>query len=177
MSARVAVRYAKPILELAEERNSLDNVKSDMENFLEIFNQNRDFSMMIKSPIVPHKKKASILKTVFEGKFDALTMQAFDLITNKNREDILANIAQEFLNLYNTKKGLSEAVLTTAVKIDDAERKKFGELANKISGSTAILEEKVDKSIIGGFILRVGDKRIDESIKGKLNNLKLKFSN
>ena len=117
-SGRVALRYAKPILELAEEKKVLDKVKDDMQAFVSVCEESRDFSLMLKSPIIPHLRKADILKKTFTGKVNDLTLQAFDLLTRKNREDILEDVANEFLHLYNDKKGLSEVSVTTSFKID-----------------------------------------------------------
>ena len=176
-SARIASRYAKPILELAEEKNLLDQVKSDMESFSSICKENRDFALMLKSPIIPHKKKAEILKKAFEGKYNALTVQAFDLMTRKNREEALEAVANEFIALYNKKKGISKVTVTTTFPLGTDLKKSFEGLAKSVTGDQPILEEKVDKDILGGYVMKFEDKQIDDSIRGRLNELKLKFSN
>ncbi|GAB4251028.1 MAG: ATP synthase F1 subunit delta [Ekhidna sp.] len=174
---RIAVRYAKPILELAEENKVLDKVKADMEAFSGICKENRDFSLMLKSPIIPHLKKAEILKKTFSGKVNDLTLKTFDLITRKNREGILEAIANEFVHLYNQKKGISEVTVTTSIKLDAGMRKSFEALSKKVTGKEPILSEKVNPEIIGGFVLKYDDKQIDDSVRGQLKDLELKFSN
>lgn len=177
MSAgRIAVRYATPILELAEEKNVLDKVKADMESFVSVCEENRDFSLMLKSPIIPHQRKAVILKKIFSGKVDELTLQAFDIITRKSRENLLEAIAEEFLHLYNIKKGLAEVSVTTSIELDKEMKAAFEKLSKEITGKEPLLEEKVDPEIIGGYILKVGDRQLDESVIGQLKELKLKFS-
>lgn len=177
MSAgRIAVRYATPILELAEERNILDEIKADMESFLAVCAESKDFSLMLKSPIIPHLKKAEILKKVFSGKVNELTLQSFALFARKSRENLLEGIAKEFLHLYNIKKGLSEVSVTTSYKLDAETRKAFEKLAKEITKKEPILKEKVDTDIVGGYILRLGDLQLDESISGQLKELKLEFS-
>ncbi len=173
---RIAIRYATPIIELAEEKKILDKVKTDMESFLNVCEENRDFALMLKSPIIPHQRKADILKKIFEGKVDDLTLQAFDIVTRKNREDLLENIAEEFLHLYNVKKGLAEVSVTTSIKLDADMRKAFERLAKEVTGKDPILKEVVDPEIVGGYILKLGDRQIDESVSGQLKELKLKFS-
>lgn len=178
MSAgRIAVRYAKPILELAEEKKVLDQVKDDMETFVHVCKESRDFSLMLRSPIIPHLKKAEILRKTFTGKVNELTLQAFDLITRKNRESVLESVAQEFVHLYNIKKGFSEVTVTTSFKIDATLRKTFEKLAKDVTGKDPILTEKVDPEIVGGYVLKFGDSQIDDSVRGQLKDLKLKFSN
>ena len=177
MSAgRIAVRYAKPILELAEEKKVLDEVKSDMESFRTICEESKDFSLMLKSPIIPHLKKADILNKVFAGKVNDLTLQAFDIIARKSRESILEDIADEFLHLYNAKKGLAEVTVTTSIKLDAETKKAFEKLAKDITGKEPLLNEKVDPDIVGGYLLKIGDQQIDDSVSGQLKELKLKFS-
>lgn len=173
---RIAVRYATPILELAEEKKVLDAVKSDMDSFKLICKESKDFALMLKSPIIPHLRKADILKKVFTGKVNDLTLQAFDIITRKSREALLEDIAEEFIHLYNAKKGLAEVSVTTSIELDAEMRKAFTKLAKDITGKDPILTEKVDADIVGGYILKVGDSQIDDSVSGQLKELKLKFS-
>ncbi|MBC6399493.1 MAG: ATP synthase F1 subunit delta [Ekhidna sp.] len=172
---RVAARYAKPFLALAEEKKVLENVKKDMDSFLSICKENREFSLMLKSPIIPYFKKANILKKAFEGKYNDLTIQAFDLITRKNRENVLQSIADEFVHLYNIKKGITEVSVTTTFRLDAETKRSFEKLAKDITGKEPAISEVVDPEILGGYILKLGDKQIDDSVKGQLNNLKLKF--
>ena len=173
---RIAVRYATPILDLAEEKKILDAVKADMEAFKAVCDESKDFSLMLKSPIIPHLKKAEILKKAFSGKVNELTLQAFDIITRKSRESILEDIAEEFLHLYNVKKGLAEVSVTTSVELDADMKKAFEKLAKDITGKEPVLKEKVNPDIVGGYILKVGDRQIDDSVSGQLKELKLKFS-
>lgn len=177
MSAgRVAARYAKPILELAEEKGVLDKVLEDMKMFAGLCESNKDFALMLKSPIISHLKKASILKEVFTGKVEDLTLQAFDLMAKKNREALLQDVVKEFVSIYNAKKGYEEVLVTTTYPLDEAQRKAFEQLATDLGGKQPVLKEKVDSSIIGGYKLRVGDRQIDQSVSGQLKDLKLKFS-
>ena len=166
-TGRIAARYAKPILELAEEKNVLDQVKGDMESFITICKESREFSLMLKSPIISHLKKAEILKKTFSGRVNDLTLQVFNLITKKNREGVLEDVAKEFVHIYNAKKGLAEVTVTTSFKIDDSLRKSFAKLAKQVTGKEAILTEKVDEDIVGGYIMKFGDSQIDDSVRGQ----------
>lgn len=177
MSAgRIAIRYATPIIELAEEKKLLEKVKADMEMFAGLCESDRDFALMLKSPIIPHLKKADILNKIFSGKVEALTLQAFDVITRKNRESLLAEIAEAYLHLYNVKKGLAVVSVTTSFKLDAEHKKAFEKLAKEMSGKNPILKEKVDPSIVGGYVLNLGDTQLDQSVSGQLKDLKLRFS-
>ncbi len=176
-TGRIAARYAIPILELAEEKKLLEKVKDDMESFSSLCKENRDFALMLKSPIIPHLKKAEILNKVFKGKFNDLTLQAFSLITRKNREAVLEAISNEFLDLYNKKKGISKVSVTTTFALDSGLKKSFEKLAKDVTGNTPQLTEIVDPDILGGYLVKFDDKQIDDSVRGQLKELKLKFSN
>ncbi len=176
-NTRLAARYATPILELADEQGVLEEVKNDMKLFSDLCKSNREFALMLKSPIIPHLKKAEILNKIFDKKVNKLTLQAFNVISRKNREKYLPQIALVFLQKYNIKKGIQEVTLTTAAPIDDTLRKEFSDLVKKISKKESLINEKTDPELIGGYLLKMGDQQLDESISGHLRELGLKFKN
>lgn len=173
---RIASRYAKPLLELAVERNCLEEVAKDMTAFTALCHSNRDFTLMLKNPVLGHLNKLVILKKIFTGKVNDLTLSIFDIISRKNREEYLPAIAKEFHKQYNVMKGIAEATITTVIPLSADLKKEVVAVVKKITGKDVELTEKVDESIIGGFILKIGDRQIDDSINSKLNELKLKFS-
>ncbi|MDH5610717.1 MAG: ATP synthase F1 subunit delta [Cyclobacteriaceae bacterium] len=176
MSAtRIASRYAKPLLELALERNILDQVKQDMLSFTQLCKENREFAAMLRSPIIKHFKKAEILTSIFKGKVSDITLTTFTLITRKNRETVLPEIAEEFLRMYNVNQGFQEAIVTTSFPLDNELKAAFEKVIHELSGKKPLLKEVVKPGIIGGFILMMGDRQIDESVSGKLRELKLRF--
>ncbi|MBX2964762.1 MAG: ATP synthase F1 subunit delta [Cyclobacteriaceae bacterium] len=175
--SRVASRYVKSLLGLAQEKQVLDQVHNDMQLFTSVYTQNRSFALMLRSPIIRHDKKNDILHKIFKGNVHALTMAFFDIITRKNREPLLPAIAREFHNAYNKNKGIGTATVTTPFPIDDSLRKEIEGIVRKISSTQQIeLIEKIDADMIGGFVLTVGDRQVDASLKNKLKALKTKFS-
>ena len=173
---RIANRYAIPLLELAEEQKVLEQVKDDMDEFSSLCQENREFLLMLKSPIIPHLKKAEILENIFKDKANKLTLSAFEIIARKNRENLLSEIAEEFIFLYNTKMGYQEATVTTTFPLDDNLRNSFEKIIHDVTGSKAELHEEIDESILGGYILKMGDKQLDESVSSNLKEIKLKFT-
>jgi F-type H+-transporting ATPase subunit delta len=170
--SRIAVRYAKPLLSLAQEQGKLDIVKDDMEAFLKICDADRNFVLMLKSPVIPHTKKAKILDLIFKGKFDKLTISIFELLSKKNREYLLQSVASEFLRLYNVLKGIEVAKVVTAVPLGDKLKKHFIKTIEEITSKSVLLKEEINPALIGGFVLTIGDRRIDDSVSGKLRLLK-----
>jgi F-type H+-transporting ATPase subunit delta len=174
---RIASRYVKSLLGLAVEQGDLEAVHADMQLFSLVCDENRNFTAMLKSPVVRHEKKRDILRKLFTGKVNKLTLAIMDILTRKNREFLLPLIAHEFHNAYDEYKGIGRASITTTTRMDDKVRSEIEAIVRKLSEKKEVeLEEKVDEGLIGGFILNVGDRQIDASIKNKLKSLKLKFS-
>jgi len=129
---------------------------------------------LLKSPIVKTDKKLNVLKAIFDGKIDELTMAFITLVTKKGRESVLTEIGEAFIDKYNAHSKISKVIITTAQKMGDAEFAKIkAKLAESdITEANLDIETKVDESIIGGFVLEIGDKLYDASIAHKLEELK-----
>lgn len=169
---RVASRYAKSLLELAQERGVLENVHDDMQMFRKVVKESRDLELALKNPIIKPDRKKAILKALFTD-FSPLTQSFFDIVASKKRTDVLPSVALEFHKQYNIINNIQVARVTTAVALDEKLRSEMITLVKEISGKDKIhLEETVDASIIGGYILKVGDKQVDDSIKSKLGQLR-----
>ncbi len=175
--SRAASRYVKSLLGLAVEKNVLEAVHRDMLLFSEAIRNSRALELLLLSPVIRHGKKLEILRKIFAGKVHNLTMSFFEIITRKNREPILVEIARAFHNAYNEYKDIGKAQVTTTVPLDANLRAEFERLVKKYSDKKQIeLLEKVDPELIGGFILNVGDRQVDASIRNKIKTLKVKFS-
>jgi F-type H+-transporting ATPase subunit delta len=171
----VAFRYAKSLVGLAQERGLLDTVYEDMKFFTTVCEENRSFVLALKSPVVKHWKKLEILKAIFQQRVNPVSFTIFDIITKKNREAILPAVASEFLKQYGEIKNIQPAQVTTVSPLTEAQRKEFIKLVADATGKTVELTEKTDERLIGGYVLRVGDRQVDTSVKSRLNELKLKF--
>ena len=170
---RIGQRYAKSLLELAEEQGALDDVNQDMKLLEKVCRENREFVLMLKNPVISHNKKLDILKRIFKNKVHSLTLSIFEIMTRKNRENILPELSRAFHVLYNEKKEIVMAKIITSFKIDKDLRKQFIEKIQKDTGNEKIeLEEEVNKDMIGGYILKIGDMQIDDSIDTKLRSLR-----
>ncbi|WP_187262168.1 ATP synthase F1 subunit delta [Pontibacter beigongshangensis] len=172
---RVASRYAKSLIELAAEKNVLEQVQADLQLFSQVLSQNRDFKLLLQNPIIQSDKKLVILNSVFGKKVNPLTLSFFEIITRKRREPILEAVAVEFENQYNILKEIQPATVTSATKLTPALREQIIMQLTVQTGKSIQLIEKVDSSLIGGFVLRVGDKQYDSSVRHSLNKLRNNF--
>lgn len=174
-NSKAAKRYAKALLSFAIEQKELETVAGEMKLIADTCSTSPDLVMLLKSPVVKTEKKRTILNTIFAGKIGAITLKFLELVTQKKREDQLPEIANAFQQIYREHKGIVTAEIITAVPLgEEGKRKALAFITNLYD--KVELTEKVDKELIGGFIIRVGDKQYDESVARKLNNLKREFS-
>ncbi len=173
---RIASRYAKSLLDLCIEKGQLDAAQADMVMLKGIMDESRDLRLMLSSPVVKADKKIDILQMLFDGKLNAITMAFITLLTRKGREGYLPEIVTSFLNQLRKHQGITVAEVTSAVALDAGSRAKMMESATKMAGGKVELVEKVDATLIGGFILKVGDKQIDSAIANRIKALKREFA-
>ena len=170
-------RYAKSLLDLAEELGKIEEVKGDIDQVLDVIRESREFRTLIKSPIINADKKIDIYHAIFKDQLGELTSNFIDIITRKGRESQMEAIALGFQELYRIKKNISKAVVTTATPLSDSQRVDIKAKLVDATGQQIEMEEVVDPSIIGGITLRVGDKRYNGSIAYQLGLLKRQFKN
>jgi len=173
---RIASRYAKSLLDLCIEKGQLDAAKADMALLQSAVTESRELRMMLMSPVVKADKKIDILSKVFEGKLSALTMGFITLLTRKGREGYLPEIVESFVQQLRRHQGITVAEVVSAVALDASSRSKLMESAKQLAGGEVELVEKVDASLIGGFVLKVGDRQIDTAIANRIKALKRDFS-
>lgn len=163
-------------MDFATEQGKTDEVLGDIKGFKKA-TENRDLFLLLKSPIVKPDKKASILKAIFEGKINDTTLAFFDIIVRKGREMYLPEIATEFEVLYKAQNEISNVEIITATELDDAELEQIKTklLASVQTQKSLDITKKVDPSILGGFIVKIGDKLYDASVKHKLDKLRKEF--
>ena len=177
LSVRISNRYAKALVSLASEKNELEKVKADMESFISTSKSNRDFELMLNSPIVSQDKKAAVLHAIYGNKVSDISLNLFKLLAEKKREPYLVSIAEQFIVEYNVINNIQEATLFTAVSVGDSIKNSAKALVEKATGKKVILNEEIREDLIGGYILRVEDIQLDASIKSQLNKLSIKFKN
>ncbi len=168
---RAAIRYAKAILELANEQNATEAVAKDMEQVAKTIATSRELQLMLQSPIVKTEDKKASLKAIFKDSHK-LTLQLIDLLAANKRIALLGEVAKKYKVLFDELKGKEVAVVTTAFPLDSNLEKKVLAKVKELTNKEVELQNKIDESIIGGFILRVGDKQYNASISNQLNNLK-----
>lgn len=169
----VASRYAKSLLDLSVEKKQLEETRKDMKLVQQVCVSSKDLVTLLNSPVVKTDKKVEILSAIFGKNVSKLTISFFTLLVNKRRESYIPEISKAFDELYKNKMNITTAVIKTAIGLDDKLKKRVLEIVKQASPNGEIeLIEKVDPSIIGGFVLTISDRQLDESVKHKLAELK-----
>ena len=141
-----------------------------------VISQNRNLELMLASPIVPHHKKLSVLSEVFRSRVGDITFSIIEIITRKNREELLPGIARAFQEQFDQLQGVQVAQVTTTQPLDEHQRNAFREKVSQLSGKQVELVEKIDAKLIGGYVLQIGDQQIDESLRHQLQRLQRQFT-
>ena len=173
----VATRYAKSLLDLSVEKGQLEAVYADMVQVKEVCENSREFILFLDSPIIKSDKKIATIKAVFEGKFNAITSGFLTIVAAKRRESVIPEMAASFIEQYKTHKNILTAVITSAKGLDAVTRQKALDVVKSQLNGEVELVEKIDNNIIGGFVLKIGDKQLDKSVARQLSNLKKELTN
>lgn len=165
MAELVARKYAKAIFESAEEEGALDQVIEEFERFMPMFGEAR--RVLLSSTIATGEKKSLVEAMQLEGLFHSFVY----LLLDKERISLIPDIYRDFRGMVEEKKRIARALVESAVPLDDAQKKALQSSLEKSTGKTVILESRVVPEMIGGVVVRIGDKVLDGSIKSKLEDM------
>jgi F-type H+-transporting ATPase subunit delta len=170
-STKAAGRYAKALLELALDQQKIEVIENNMQQIISVANEAHDFQVFLSSPLIKVDKKLEVIKSIF-GNFDALSISFLEMVATNRRESLITEIASAFLSQLKEHRGIVPVTIISAKPLD-AQTK--AQITSKISASikgTLEITENLDESLLGGFIVRMGDHQIDASVSNQLNRLK-----
>ena len=172
MSSRIAARYAKSLLSFAQEKSAVEDVYRDMSDLLEANSGSVDLQQMLKSPIISSDKKIAVLGQVLKGAHEA-SNSFISLIMDKRREEHLPAIASQFIQLYDKEKGIARATVYSAIPLGDTVMDQLRKYLSTLLQSENIeLINVIDSSVIGGMVVRYGDKLLDMSVSRELKEMR-----
>lgn len=172
----LAKRYAQALFDLSLENKSLEKVADDMIVVDKIVNESRDLKLLLNNPILDAHKKISVLKKVFTGKIEELSLRFILLITRKGREKYIPFISVAFSDIYKEYKNIVDVTLATAYQTDKEVKNSVLKLLTKITDKNINLTEVVDDDLIGGYLINLEDYQYDASVKSELKRLRKEFS-
>ena len=173
--SRAAIRYAKATLNLAQEQKAAAAVENDMRQVLKVIAEHSALRDMLSSPVFDAASKKKALDAIFKGQHN-ISKGLVSLLVDNKRIGMLNEVAFKYILLQEELKGKDVAFITTAVPLTPEIEKKALAQLSKITDKKVTLENKIDKDILGGFILRVGDIQYDASIATKLHTIKREFT-
>ncbi len=171
---RAAIRYAKAILSVGIDNQTSEKIQLEMDQIAHAIESNAKLKEALKSPVVKLSVKAIVLDKVFNNISPELKSLFQTLVQNK-RIDLLEEIALQYKKLFNQINNKEQATVTTAVPMTSSMEDKIMAKLKTLSSKDLILKKRVNETILGGFILRVGDKQYNASVSNQLNELKNKF--
>ncbi|AEG61891.1 F0F1 ATP synthase subunit delta [Desulforamulus ruminis] len=168
----VARRYAQALYEIAVAKNTLEVLEKEMKGVAEAIEGSRELQKALYHPQVLPGQKKELLKAIFGDKVSQETINFLGLVVDKRRENYFSGIAAEFVALANAARNTAAASITSAVELGEEQKQEILKVLTKLSGKEVDPVFMVDPSLIGGVVVRIGDKIIDGSIKTRLATLK-----
>ena len=173
---RLAARYAKSLMDIAIEQNSLDAMYTDMLGLQDVCRSSHDFVLLMRSPVVKADVKLNVVKALFSGKINSVTEAFLGLIIRKGREFFLPEIIDSFIAQYKRHNKINEVLLTTAESLDETTLSNLkSNIEKQFQGMKIDLTTQVNPESIGGFIVEANNNLFDASILRDLNDIKKQF--
>jgi len=173
---RAALRYAKAILDVSNANGNAETVNQDMKTITTAILQSNELKSFLENPIIKGKAKLAALNEIFASA-NADTKKLFSVLLENKRLNILEAIALQYASLYDEMKGIQVAYVTTATPLTPELEAQVLTKIKQVSDKEITIVNDVNKDIIGGFIIRLGDMQFNTSIANKLSQLKREFNN
>ncbi|MBM7853733.1 F-type H+-transporting ATPase subunit delta [Desulfohalotomaculum tongense] len=168
----VARRYAQALYEIAVANNGLDALEAELKAVNAVIEGEQGLQKILFHPQITTAEKKQVVSQLFEGRVSETTINFLYLIVDRHREAYLSDIVEEFINQANEARNRVDAEVISAKELTAEQKKSLAGVLNRLAGKEVSPEYKVDASLIGGLVVRIGDKVIDGSVKHKLESLK-----
>lgn len=172
MAKLVAGTYGEALFDLALENKSLDTVEEEIKAVKVIFNENTDLIKFLNHPKITKEDKVAFIENIFQGRVSDDVTGFLVIVIKKGRYDEISEIFDYFLAKVREHKKIGVAYVTSAIELTVQEQEK---IKNRLLATTNYVQfemnYKVDATILGGLIIRIGDRVVDSSLKSKLNTL------
>ena len=168
----ISKTYGDALFELAIEEDKIDALLGEIEQLRHVLSENEDFGRLMNHPKVIKEEKIQVARNVFEGRMSDELLGFLVIIISKDRYRDIDAILDYFIAEVKKYKGIGVATVTTAVPLREEQCRKIEQkLLDTTSYTTMEMNYTLDKSLIGGMVIRIGDRVVDSSINTKLNEL------
>lgn len=172
LKGAVAGRYAEALYEIAVENKLVDQLEEELRAVVGILEESTQLKKVLFHPRITADQKKEVLQGLFEGKISEVAMNFLGILVERQREMYLADITSYFTDLANKARNISDVNVTSAVELTDDEKKRLADAMAKCTGKKVRLSYDVDPKLLGGVVVRVGDKVIDGSVLARLQTLR-----
>ena len=168
----ISTRYAKSLIKVGEDKQCLDSLRADMELIYATINENVIFRQVLDNPVVKPMQKRKVMTELLEKRVHPLTLNFISIIIHNRREFLLADVARDFIDLYEKVKGIKRAHIVSASGMDEMSKKQLLQQLNVLFKADVQMTAETNPDLIGGFILRVGDQQYDASLSSALQRMR-----
>ncbi|WP_010630623.1 F0F1 ATP synthase subunit delta [Sporolactobacillus vineae] len=172
MSEIVASRYAKALFEVAEERDAVEPIETQLGAVTQTLDNNQDLRRVLVHPQVSSENKKALVGKLFEEDAGLEVLNLLRLLIDRKRESIIDDVLEAYTHMADLKRGILDVTVTTAVPLDEDEEKDLAARLENVLGKKLRMHTRVNEKIIGGILLRIGDRLYDGTIAGKLAGFK-----
>lgn len=166
-----AKRYAKALFQVAREKGQVAQVEQELESMISVLKENADLSKLIKHPGIEAAVKIGLIKQIFESSVSEAVLNTLQLLIERRREEALEAFVKAYVKIANDALGQANATVYTPVELSEAELNAIAATFGKLTGKQIRMESVLDKSLLGGIQVRIGDRLYDGSLSGKLSRL------
>ena len=175
MNLRIAHRYAQALMDLGEERKTLDKISEDLYTIEATIRDSRELRVMLASPVVKPDQKLKVLIEIFGKQLYLETMSFISLLVRKGRAEYLFVTAEEFRRMLDAKRNILHAEITSAIDLTEDQRMTLQAKLENLTGKRIRPEFQTDATLRGGFTARIGDQMVDASLRSQLELLREQF--
>lgn len=173
-SGGLAARYAAALFELADEKKQLDEVAKDLRELKAMLAESADLRQLIRNPMVSRVEQSRAMKALLDKAGASGLMQRFvGLVAQNRRLFVLPEIIDAYLAELARRRGEASAQVVSAQPLDERQRQAVTEALKRVTGGKVAVDLKVDPSLLGGLVVKVGSRLVDSSLKTKLQRLQL----
>lgn len=172
MAELVSKVYAEALFDVAIETGQLDLIELQLQSVCQLFSENPEYYELYRAPNIALDERKAILEQSFSGKIAPELMNFLKLLLDKSRGFYILQIGEEFQQMVEVHKGIIKGVVHVTCTLTDDQIKRLESKLSESTGKQVILTQKIDPEIIGGLVVHLGDKVIDNSLKKKLDDMK-----
>lgn len=172
MAELVAKRYAQALFEVAYEEKKHKKIEEELSSIINIFESNPSFYELLKSPLITVHEKKEVLNNVLGGRISEEVFNFCYILLDKSRESFIFDIANQFKLMCDNVENVAEAVAITAIPMTQDDIARLEQKLSVVSNKQVMLKNEIDSSIVGGILIKIGDKVIDGTIRNRLWDIK-----